>query len=161
MAIKEISLTHEFVTIVDEADYDWLNQWKWHITNNGYAARGLWIDKRPKRKMIGIRMHRLIVNANPSQEVDHINGNRLDNRRCNLRIVTDAQNAYNAKKRKDGKYSQHKGVAKQYKNKWKARIQVNGKRYYLGYFDSEIEAAKAYNEAALKHFGEFARLNLI
>ena len=94
-----------------------------------------------------------------NEEVDHINNNGLDNRRCNLRLATRQQQNMNRKKLK-GCSSRYKGVywAKNRK-KWCVRIEFNAKVMFLGYFESEIKAGKAYDEAAIKYFGEFARLN--
>jgi len=106
-----------------------------------------------------IRMHRLILKAQKGQQVDHINGNGLDNRKDNLRFCTSSQNYQNSRKRKNCS-SKYKGVwwHKQSK-KWQTGIVLNYKNYHLGYFTNEIEAAKAYDLTAAEFFGEFARLN--
>ena len=154
--MKEIPLTRGKVAIVDDEDYAELSKRKWCTTPNGgkqlYAAR-----TRPR-----MSMHRIILKAQPGQQVDHINGNSLDNRRCNLRFANTSQNAANQQKRNGS--SRFKGVAIErrtysLKKRWRARIKLRGKRYNLGYFHTEEEAALAYNQAAQKHFGEFARLN--
>lgn len=159
--IRQIPLSRGKFAIVDASDYDWLNQWKWSYRPNGYAIRKenvITDDGKLKRKTI--RMHRIITNAPDNMEVDHINRNGLDNRRGNLRIVTHAQNMCNQKVRTGT--SKYKGVIWYNKNnKWLARIRKNGKAIHLGYFVCEIEAALAYNAAALKYHGEFARLNEI
>ncbi len=94
-------------------------------------------------------------------DVDHINGNRLDNRKCNLRLATRSQNLQNSRKR-TGCSSRFKGVNWLGQNKrWRARIKVFGKEIALGCFISELEAAEAYNKAAKEHFGDFAKLNEI
>ena len=105
-------------------------------------------------------MHRVIVGARHGQDVDHKNNEAtLDNQRHNWRICTNSQNQMNAKKQ-IGCSSQYKGVCwNRQCGKWQARIKLNGKEIWLGYFDDEIEAARVYNEAAIEHFGEFARLN--
>ena len=160
MNFKTISLTQGKVTLVDEADYDWLNQWKWHV-RYGYAVRTQRIDKcNGKCKRVGIIMHRLIMNTPEDMDTDHISGDKLDNRRCNLRIVTTSQNVMNQKKTRGN--SKYKGVYwNKNKKKWIAQIGVNHKRRHIGQFLTEIDAALAYNEAAMKYFGEFARLNVI
>lgn len=96
-----------------------------------------------------------------SQEVDHINGNGLDCRRGNLRLCTKSENQRNRRPNQNGT-SGYKGVGwyKKY-NCWRVRIQVNGKKQHIGYFDNEIDAATAYDNAAKQLHGEFARLNLI
>lgn len=147
---KEIPLTQGKVALVDDEDYEWLTQWKWHYSARGYAVRSC---REPKPQ--SVRMHRVIVGAEPSEEVDHINGDKLDNRRCNLRKCTHAENMRNMKFR-DG--VSHKGI-KRHKSKWAAQITVNGKHIYLGLFNTEVEAAKAYDAAAREHFAEFAKTN--
>jgi hypothetical protein len=106
-------------------------------------------------------MHREIIRTPRHLVVDHINHNGLDNRKANLRPATRAQNNYNRLiiKRKDSS-SKYKGVSwkKEYK-KWQAQIYVNGQFKFLGYFEDEIQAAKAYDEAAKKYYGRFACLN--
>jgi hypothetical protein len=105
-------------------------------------------------------MHRLILNPPAGFVTDHINGNRLDNRRINLRIATHRQNCQN--QRPKGLHSQYIGVTKIRQGKWErwmAQIRHDGIRIHLGYFTDEIEAARAYDQAALAHHGEFASLN--
>ena len=159
--MKTIPLTRGKEAIVDDEDYGWLSQWGWYLMANseieGYA------HYQPKKHGPFYYMHRLIAklmyDIPEGYEVDHINGNSLDNRRANIRIVTPAQNNMNAKKRK-GCSSKYKGVSwKEPRQKWYAYHFMNGKQYHLGVFDSEIKAAKAYDEAAKKHYGKFARLN--
>lgn len=149
---KLIPLTKGKFATVDDADYEWLNQWKWYA-NGGYAFRTAGGRKNKKN----IAMHRLICDAPSDSLVDHISGNTLDNRRCNLRLATTQQNTYNTKKR-ESVSSVFKGVSFQY-NRWTSYIGFNGKFIYLGRFLTQREAARAYNEAAINHFGEYAKLN--
>ncbi len=147
--MKKIKLTQNKFVIVDNIDYEQLKQWKWslHGTNYHYA-RG-WVNGQK------VLMHRLILNAPGNMDVDHINGNGLDNRRCNLRVYTRSQNQMNARSRKGT--SKYKGIHWNSKHKkWIASIRINGKLKVIGEFDSEVKAAKAYNESANKYFGEFA-----
>lgn len=105
-------------------------------------------------------MHREILNVPAGLECDHINGNSLDNRRANLRAATRQQNCWNNRKRKPNSLSKYKGVSFSKRGKpWKATLTVDGNWIYLGSYNSEKEAAKAYDKAAKKHFGEFAKLN--
>lgn len=105
-------------------------------------------------------LHCLIMGNPPEgMMIDHISGNRLDNRRCNLRIATSSQNASNSKSR-IGSTSKFKGVSfDSSRNKWISSIQINGKTNHIGRFNSEEECAKAYDLASYKHYGEFSRLN--
>lgn len=131
--------------IVDDCDYEQLIERFWYCAD-GRAVRG-----NPR-----IFMHREIVNAPDGMEVDHINGNQLDNRRCNLRICTHAQNTRNRKPH--GSLPRFKGV-KAVDRRWCAQIMVNGIETYLGRFDSAVAAARAYDAAARRLHGEYARLN--
>jgi hypothetical protein len=157
---RRIPLTQGRYAIVDPDDFERLNKHKWHAVrqnNTFYAIRCI----GPKKNRIRIRMHREIIRPPDHLVVDHINHNGLDNRKANLRPATRAQNNYNrlAIKRK-GSTSKYKGVAwKKDKNKWRARIHFNGKLIFLGYFKDEIQAAKAYDKAAKKYYGQFACLN--
>lgn len=114
-----------------------------------------------------LRLHRVIMEwilgrkLHSSEMVDHINGNTLDNTQDNLRVATRKQNRYNVGARASkNRTSQYKGVRwMKRRNTWHARIKKDGVEYHLGYFDDERDAARAYNNAAQKYFGEFARLN--
>lgn len=149
--MAEIPLTQGRIAIVDDEDYDWLMEWRWLVNSWGYVARSIHRGQT--------LMHRLILNAPAGTDVDHINSNRLDNRRCNLRLASRAQNNRN-RKSQDGTFSKYKGVGwRKDVKKWRAQITVNYKNIHLGYFDTEIEAAKAYDVAAHEHFADFAYLN--
>lgn len=137
--------------LVDDEDYEWASRHKWYLTNpGGYVAGYVASAQRL------MRIHREILQASDDMQVDHINGDRLDNRRCNLRVCTHSQNFFN-KGKMPGK-SGYKGVYN-FGKRWKVMIQADRKQHYIGYFSSEIDAAKAYDEAAKKYHGEFARLN--
>lgn len=154
---KEITLTQGAVAIVDDDDYDRLMQYSWCLNAQGYAVRG-YQQNGVKHQ---VRMHRAVIgDVCAGFEVDHINGNRLDNRRSNLRIATRAQNAANRSTTSHS--STYRGVRKAKGRKvWTARICVNQKYIHLGQYKTEIDAAKAYNDAAIKYFGDYARLNRI
>lgn len=155
--MKEIQLTQEKVALVDDDDYKWLSGWKWYAQcsrgERWYVVRNL----NPGR----ILMHRLILNPPLGYECDHIDGNGFNNQRGNLRVCTTAQNQYNQIPQ-NGVSSKYKGVSRHKPaRKWRVKIRLNGKQIHLGVFHSEIDAAKAYNQAAIKYFGDFARLNVI
>lgn len=156
MAYKQIPLTQGKVTIVDEADYNWLMQWKWCFGDR-YAIRTPCVDGV---RGSTIRMHRIIMQTPNNMDTDHINGDTLDNRRCNLRVVTHHQNSMNQKS--VGGSSKFKGVSwHKTANKWIAYITINGEMKHLGYFHKEADAAHAYNKSAIELYGEYARINPI
>ncbi len=161
--VKEIPLTQGKVALVDDADYEWLSQWRWHYSPDGCTGYARRTKSRQERDKPTIpRMHRIILSAPSDMEVDHINGDGLDNRRCNLRLCTKTENRRNKRKQKGNYSSSHKGVRwSPERHKWKAQIQVDHKQHVLGCFNTELKAAEAYNEAALRFFGEFARLNAV
>jgi hypothetical protein len=150
--MKTLHLTKGYVTQVDNDTYKWAKQLKWCASdsNGVYAMHG----GSPT-----ILLHRLIMGAQPGQEVDHIDGDGLNNRKRNLRICTKAQNQRNQRPQKGGT-SVYKGVYwHKDGKKWRGQIKLNGKTIYLGSFDNELDAAKVYDLAALKYHGEFANLN--
>jgi hypothetical protein len=146
--------------LVDDEDYVWLSQYRWNANvrkGQTYAYR--WVE-RVGDKLILRSMHREIMGAVPGQVVDHRNRNGLDNRLENLRFCTNGQNAANGKKHRNGITSRFKGVAWDHdRDRWRAKIRVNGKTIHLGRFTDEVSAATAYDVGARKYFGEFARLN--
>lgn len=145
--------------IVDPEDYDRLVKLNWNCYT-GYA-RTFRRRKEEGGKFRGTLMHKMILKAEKGLVTDHINGNKLDNRKSNLRICTPRQNSCN---RKIGCQSKSRFLGVTYHkrdNRFQASIRTGKERLYLGYFKTDIEAAMAYNEAAQKYHGEFARLNKI
>lgn len=148
--MKYIELTKGKQAIVDDEDFEYLSQWKWLFDSN-YARRS--VGSKGKQKCI--YMHKLLINCPQNRKGDHINGNKLDNRKFNLRIATVSENGMNRKVNKNNK-SGLKGVSF-FGGRWRAYIQ----KRFLGYFPTKEKAAIAYNKAAQEYFGEFARLNQI
>lgn len=153
--MKQIKLTQGKFALVDDADYEWLSQFKWYVDEMRTICYA--------RAMIGRkaeRMHRLILGFEPGDRrlTDHIDGDGLNNQRHNLRECDHSQNLQNKPKHK-GK-SRYKGVSwEKRQRKWIAVIKTKTKRIHLGSFEDDIEAAKIYDKAAGQYFGEFACLN--
>jgi len=153
--IRYIGLTKGKFAIVDAADYDWLMRYQWHAFEGN---RGKFYARGCKGKPVF--MHRMIMNPPKGMVVDHIDGNGLNNRRSNLRICTRRENGYNRGPRRHGT-SGFKGVGRvpNDSSKCYAKITHNGETFKLGTFDTDIEAARAYDGKARELFGEFAWLN--
>lgn len=142
--------------LLDDKDYEYVSKYRWYITSDGYAARSTY----PNGACYTVMMHRHILNLERGNkmQVDHINGNRLDNRRNNLRLCTPYQNSLN-KKREVRNTSGFKGVSfHKVVKKWTANIKVKGKNHYLGCYESPESAYEAYCEAAKRLHGEFANI---
>ena len=153
--MKRIPLTQGLCAIVDDEDYEWLNQWKWCAANHN----GHWYAVRRENGREQ-SMHRQILDLRfgDKRQTDHIDGDGLTNKRTNLRVCTPAQNQYNQKQKTAS--SKFKGVRWHKKaRKWQAQIQFKQKVSYIGLFISEIDAARAYDEKAIELFGELANLN--
>lgn len=145
---------------IDEEDIKLTENISWRIKKN--SSGQIYFEGWSKLTKCSQSLHRLIMNCPKGMVVDHINGNTLDNRKQNLRICTKLQNQYNQKKHKGNRHSQYKGVTfrKELKSKpWEAFIYKEAKHKRLGYFRTELEAAKAYDIAAKQAYGDFAKLN--
>ena len=154
----EIPLGQGLAAQVDEQDAERVRAYRWHPSPQATTTYAVTrVDQDGKRT--SIYMHRLIMQPQAAQQVDHINGNGLDNRRSNLRVCSIQQNRRNTGNH-DGSTSRFKGVYwKKSIGRWVARISVEGKQKHLGYFRDEEEAARAYDKAARIAYGEYARLN--
>lgn len=141
--------------LVDNEDFDYLNQWDWYTERKGYVRRVKYIDG----KFTSILLHREVMKAPKGMLVDHRKGNRWDNRKSKLRICTNTENVRNSKKKKDNT-SGYKGVSwHPASGFWRARVHADGKEY-TSYHRIKKAAARAYNKKAKELFGEFARLNI-
>lgn len=157
--MKKIRLTQNKYVLVDNDDYKLLSKQKWYY-NQGYACYVKYYNKgKSSHKIL---MHRVINKTSDGLETDHIDGNKLNNQKINLRAVTKSQNMCNRGLQKNST-SGYKGVAYRGKviNKWRAYITKNKNRYYLGDHVTKELAALAYNNKATELFGEYARLNEI
>lgn len=151
--ITLVFLSRGMVAIVDRSDADAVLARNWRPDKDGYVIAGGGRNNRPT-----VKLHRVLMDAPAGIEVDHINRDKLDNRRCNLRLVTHAENSRNLDKRSSNT-SGFKGVNLHHGKYWRAVIRVNYRQKHLGYFGTPEEAAMAYDTAAREHFGEFAHLN--
>jgi hypothetical protein len=156
--MKEIPLSRGMVALIDDEDFERISQFNWHAhlsMGKFYAQRKIKVNK----KTIGIYMHKEIIQATDRKRIDHRDGNGLNNQRYNLRECTAQENMQNRPVQKNNKsglkgVSWHKG-----EGKWRSVIETSGKHKHLGYFPTKELAAAAYNNAAQKYFGEFARIN--
>ena len=156
--MKKVILSSGDVCLVDDDDYDFVNQWRWKpikSKKNTYAGRN--IRGTGGKKWGCVLMHRLITDAPDGKQVDHINHMTLDNRRDNLRLCDQAHNNANSAGYSN-RASTYKGVSRNGSN-WVARIKKNGVCKCLGTFKTEEAAARVYDVAALEYFGDFAYTN--
>ena len=159
-AFRRIPLTQGKYAIVDPEDYERLAGYKWFAVRyeRGYYAQRAAKDSKGRQR--NVRMHRVILGEPKGKIIDHINHNGLDNRRANLRVATRQQNTWNKRKQRGNCSSQYKGVTWLKRvGKWQARIICNGKSIFIGYFDDEEKAARAYDARAAELYGDYAALN--
>jgi hypothetical protein len=157
--MKEIRLLNDEIALVDDEDYGLVSQYQWHLHSEGYAV----VTKaKPGGRQV-IWMHRLVLGT--ACDVDHKDGNKLNNQKSNLRLATDSQNGGNRKiNRKGHKTSRFKGVCWHKEDqRWRTTIKAKcagvNRQIYVGQFIDETAAAKTYNRKAIELFGEFAKLN--
>lgn len=157
MKSAELQLPNGIVALFDESDRSLIDSTSWFVCR---SQRNWYVrTRRPPNPLLGGYFHCQLMGT---RGVDHINGNGLDNRRVNLRLATTVQNHWNMRKRLARCSSRFKGVYFDSRRmKWGAQIGVHGRHIMLGRFGSEVEAAVAYNAAAIEHFGEFALVNEI
>ena len=148
--------------IVDDADFDFLNQWKWHVSIEGkcaYASRNATVQEKINGSPSTIKMHRIILGSPTGCIIDHKDGNGLNNQKSNLRICSHAQNLMNTPTARNNT-SGFKGVSfRKDVSKYEAYLHTKKQKIRLGLYLCPIEAAKAYDDAANKYFGEYARTN--
>lgn len=159
--VKELVLSKGHITIVDDEDYEWLSQWKWTAKKGSgrYAKVYAYRNQKANGTQTHIALHRLIADCPKGLVVDHINGDTLDNRRSNLRICTQKDNARNSSAPINSPTGFKGAVLRPCGKRWQSRIRVDGRMLHLGMFSTLAEALLAYDAAAIHYFGEFANLN--
>lgn len=156
--MKKIKLTKNKYALVDDEDFDYLNQWSWHLDIGGYATS--WEKGKTHKTRKHLFIHRLVAKTPQGMFTDHINGDRLDNRRSNLRVCTYSQNRYNTFKTKGRYISDYKGISRELTSKsWRVGIMVNKKQEVIYGFKNERHAALAYDLWAKDLYGDYAKLN--
>lgn len=160
--MKQIELTQGKFALVDDEDFEYLNQYKWFAAKQKYTYYAYRNSPRINGKQHKIIMHRVIMKLDSNDLiVDHKDHDGLNNVKSNLRLCNNSQNGANRIK-SVGFSSKYKGVSwHKIKMKWQCKITFSHKRLFLGYFKTEIEAAISYNNAAISHFGKYAHLNII
>lgn len=154
--MKSIIIKEGVEAFVDDEDYEYLSQMKWSLMANGYAICGRKIQGIDKKSNM---MHRLVINAKKGQIVDHIDRNRINNTKQNLRFVSIEQNCHNSSKRKNAKNKFKGTVYRERVNAYESRCKMFGKHNNLGTYKTEIAAAYAYNKKALELSPDYVFLN--
>lgn len=150
--MKEVILTNGMISLVDDEDFGMINKFRWYVDSSGYAVKTINKDRD--------RMHRIIMEKPVGLIIDHINGNKLDNRKENLRLCSNKENIRNSPIKKHNK-SGYKGVTLFQGKYWRATICVDRKQISLGCHKTKEDAALAYNNGAILYHGKFANLNVI
>jgi hypothetical protein len=155
--MRTLSIKNSESIILDDFNYNLLSNKKLNV-HNTRNDKYIYFKEKVNSVWRTIYIHRFIMNCPKGMCVDHINGNTMDNRLCNLRICSHGQNMCNRRKRTGT--SKYIGVVNK-RGKWNAQITHNKKTIFIGIFENEIDAAKEYNKCAINFHGEFARLNII
>jgi hypothetical protein len=156
----KIKLTQGQFTLVDEEDFNYLNQWKWHLGKGGYAYRRKYLSDG-KDGFVSVYMHRLLLNPPPGMEIDHINGNGLDNHRANLRIVTHQQNSINHKVRCDNQSGLSGVYFDKHRKKWVSEMWLDTQKIFgarFEYFDDAVLIRSVLEDI---YFGKYKRKPVI
>jgi len=155
--LKTIELSNGQFALIDDEDFERVSSRHWHVDDAGYARTNIWSGGK---KSAAPRMHRFILGVTDRKvHIDHINGNKLDNRKSNLRVCSASDNLKNRGKQRNNT-SGYKGVIyDKERSKWRAEICTNGKRKYLGRYDTVEDAAEAYRKAAELYHGNFAKVD--
>jgi hypothetical protein len=155
--MKKIKLTKSKFALVDNSDFEELNKYKWYCFKYGNTYYAMRSSNRIKGKQTVIKMHRFLMNPLKGQQIDHVDGNGLNNQRKNLRICNHSENQRNKKIYKSN-ISGFKGVSwNKNANKWQSFIRVDSKRIHLGYFKSKLSAFETYCKASVEFHGKFSR----
>lgn len=158
--MKTITLTQGFETSVDDEDIDWLRQFSWYSHVKKRKSTIVYAVRKDSKKTVSMAKSILVRHGLwiEGYEIDHIDGNRLNNQKSNLRLATSSQNQANQLPRIAS--SKYKGVSwESSRSMWRADIRVNRRRIFLGRYNSEIDAAIAYDIKALEVFGSFSKIN--